>query len=150
VSRFGKKIVGRLKNFVEKFPPRPPHSLTGDPVEDEFWIALEFRVSGEFPGMADKQLRHFWCDGFIPEQYLLDDLMPRIVGRAWIVDDQRQENWEFTLFLNQSYALRTDIDWFALLPADNVTCWLALDLPGKRIQIEPVAAVPDFDPPTDT
>jgi hypothetical protein len=51
--------------------------------ETSFWISLMFRVSAE--GMPTKEMRRHWCDGFIPEQYLLDDSPPRIIGRAGFV-----------------------------------------------------------------
>jgi hypothetical protein len=121
-------------------------SLTGDPIEDDYWLSLEFRVSREFPGMADKRLQHFWCDGFTPGEYLLSDPVPRIVGRTWIADERNYENWEFTLFLGKQCASRAEIDWPSLLPPENVTCWIAIDHPGKRIHIEPSAAVPDLTP----
>jgi hypothetical protein len=111
--------------------------------EHEFWIRLEFRVCAEFAGMTDNHLRHYWCDGFCPQQYRLDAPQPCIVGQSWIGSAPRADEWEFTLFLNQSYASRAEIDWASLLPSDNVTQWMALDMAAKRIQIEPAAAVPD-------
>jgi hypothetical protein len=119
----------------------------GSPIEKNFWLRLEHRVSREFPGMADKELQHFWCDGFSPHQYLFDDPVPRIVGRAWIVNVQHQEDWEFTLLLDRPYASREAIDWPSLLPPEDVTCWIALDRPCKRIQLEPSAAIRDFEKP---
>jgi len=111
--------------------------------EHEFWIRLEYRVCGEFAGMADRHLRHYWCDGFSPQQYHLDAPEPRIVGQAWIGSAPQADEWEFVLFLNRPYNSRADIDWASLLPADDATRWMAVDIPGKRIQIEPAAAVPD-------
>jgi hypothetical protein len=94
--------------------------------------------------MADGHLRYLWCDGFIPEWYLLNDPRPRITGRAWICNGPRQDEWKFALFLSHPVRSRDEIDWAALLPADNVTRWLAVDQRGKRLQIEPSAAVPDL------
>jgi len=31
--------------------------------EDEFWLALEFRICRELSGMSDAVLRPMWCDG---------------------------------------------------------------------------------------
>jgi hypothetical protein len=117
------------------------------PQEEDYWLSLEFRISREFPGMADERLQHFWCDGFTPRQYFLDGPEPRIVGHAWICEDQHQQEWEFTLFLRRPDASRESIHWPSLLPGENVTCWVAMDIEGKRIQIEPGAAIPDFEPP---
>ena len=74
---------------------------------------------------------------------LLDDATPRIVGQAWICNGPRQDEWEFTLFLPHAVGSRDEMDWASLLPAENLTKWLVLDQSGKRIQIEPLAAVPD-------
>lgn len=74
----------------------------------------------------------------------LDAPVPRIEGCSWIADDrQMMELWKFTLFLDRQYNSRDEIDWTSLLPSDNVTRWMALDLPGKRLQIEPTAAESD-------
>lgn len=112
--------------------------------EADYWVALEFRVCREFAGMPLKnRLRDLWCDGFIPEQYFLDDPSPRITGRAWICHGTKQDEWEFTLLLSHPVGSRAEIDWSALLPPENVTRWLAFDQPSKRIQIEPSAAIAD-------
>src|SRR5258705_7611243 len=40
-----------------------------DPVdEDTFWLHLEYRVCRELAGMAPREVRFFWCDGFIPRR----------------------------------------------------------------------------------
>lgn len=111
--------------------------------ETEFWARLEYRVCREFAGQSDRALRHVWCDGFLPREYHLEGPHPRIAGRAWIGNGPRQSEWEFVLFLPRACDSVEGIDWAALLPPDNVTNWLALDVPGERLQIDPAAAVPD-------
>lgn len=111
--------------------------------EEYFWAALEYRLCRELAGMSEVRLRGLWCDGIYPTQYLLGDIVPRILGRAWICD-ARQEEWDFTLFLPQPYDSPAAVNWAALLPPENRTRWLALDAPGKRLQIEPAAATPDL------
>lgn len=93
--------------------------------------------------MSDPKLRWRWCDGFVPERYYLDDPVPRITGSAWIVDGQKQEYWSFTLFLDHVIVSRADIAWETLIPPEDMTRWIALDISRKLIQIEPTAAVPD-------
>jgi hypothetical protein len=112
--------------------------------EHDFWIALEFRLSDEFAGMPQNHLRFYWCDGFTPSDYHLDSPTPRISGRVWIVNGQVQGEWDFTLLLNRPIRSRSEIDWASLLPPDNVTKWLGVDLDRKRIEVEPAAAVPDL------
>jgi hypothetical protein len=111
--------------------------------EADYWVSLEYRVCREFAGMAERRLRWLWCDGFIPQQYLISEETPRVVGRAWIGDGPSQHEWEFTLFLPHPAGSRDEIDWASLLPPEDVTRWLAVDLANKRIQVEPLAAVSD-------
>jgi hypothetical protein len=93
--------------------------------------------------MSENRLRFLWCDGFAQELYLLEGRLQRITGRAWIGDGRTQAEWQFTLLLLQPPRSREEIDWPALLPADHVTCWIAVDQRSKRIEMEPAAAVPD-------
>ena len=112
--------------------------------ESLFWTSLEFRLCGELKGMPEKELRRLWCDGFEPEQYILQDPAPRITGYVWIVHGSAgQERWTFTLFIHSPVDSSSEINWDPLLPPDNMTRWLAVDMHGRRIQIEPSAAVLD-------
>lgn len=40
-----------------------------------------------------------------------------------------------------------DADWDALLPPDDVTGWLSLDVDEKTLRIDPAAAYPDAETP---
>ena len=115
--------------------------------ESEFWLALEFRIGGEFAGLPQRRLHYFWCDGFQADEYVLNGAEPRIVGKAWIVDDQMQMVWDFTLLLPAAVDSRDEIDWASLLPPESVTRWIAFDESRRYLEIEPAAAVPDFDEP---
>jgi hypothetical protein len=112
--------------------------------EADFWLSLEFRLVGEFQGLPQRRYRYFSCDGFMPSDYLLDAVSPRITGKAWICDDQRQEVWDFALLLPRRFASREQIDWASLLPPKNMTRWMAFDVHRKYIEIEPAVAVPDL------
>jgi len=111
--------------------------------EADYWGRLEYRICREFAAMQNWDLRHYWCDGLIPQRYHLEDSEPRITGQAWICYGQRQQEWKFTLFLPEPVGSQDEVDWASLLPPENATPWLAFDSAGKRIQIEPAAAVPD-------
>ena len=91
--------------------------------------------------MPDTKLRFLWCDGFSPEQYLLADPSPCIKGRVWMGNGNKEEHWEFILFLNRPVRARSEIEWDKMLPPENTTWWLALDLVQKRMEVEPSAAV---------
>jgi hypothetical protein len=112
--------------------------------EAYFWLALEYRICGEFAGMPHKELRRIWCDGIIPSLFLLDDPTPRITGQAWLCFGRQQQEWEFTLLLPTPASSREQIDWAALLPPENVTRWISLDRMAKHIEFAPGAAVPDL------
>lgn len=113
--------------------------------EREYWSSLEFRVCRELEGLRRKHRGTLWCDGFAPGAYFLSDPTPRIEGITWIGYTANTDEWRFTLYLPGPVATRDAIEWNSLLPAENVTCWLAIDEPRRRLQIEPSAAVPDLE-----
>jgi hypothetical protein len=97
----------------------------------------------ELSGMPKRHLGALWCDGFSPGLYWLSDQPPRIEGDCWIGYNST-DVWRFTLFLPHPVRSREEIDWSLLIPAENVTCWLAIDEKHRMLQIEPAAAVPDL------
>jgi hypothetical protein len=111
--------------------------------ETDFWSCLEYRVCRELQGSLDPQLRYFWCDGFLPEDYLIAGEPPTVSGQAWICRGSSQDRWEFTLVLPRPIGSRADIDWAALLPPEDMTGWLSMDRTARRIRIEPGIAVQD-------
>lgn len=112
--------------------------------ERHFWLSLEFRLCSEFAGMPERRLQFLWCDGFTPSDYILDGSSPRITGHAWICNGPLQAEWTFVLLLPRSYSSRNEIDWASLLPAQNVTRWMAIDETRQYIEIEPAVAVFDL------
>jgi hypothetical protein len=107
--------------------------------EAEFWVRLEYRICAELHGFEDNGLRHYWCDGLVPEEY---DLLgePRCIrGRAWIGQGRRQEQWNFTLLTTPPVMDRREIDWAAVLPGDALTGWLTPDLQRKTLKIDPLS-----------
>jgi hypothetical protein len=111
--------------------------------ESEYWVSLEYRVSGELARMPENRFRFLWCDGFTPMHYVLGGPTPRITGRAWICNGPLQDEWDFALLLHRPVGSRNEIHWASLLPPVNVARWLGVDLNGRRIDIEPSAAVLD-------
>ena len=112
--------------------------------ENSFWVSLEFRLCHEFMGLPERRYHYFWCDRFIPSQYVLDGPSPRITGRCWICNGPRQAEWEFALLLPRPFGSREEIDWASLLSPSNVTRWMAFDECYRYIEIEPAVAVPDL------
>src|SRR5262249_12120673 len=92
-----------------------PRAEGGVMDEKSFWVSLEFRLCGEFAGLPERRYQYFWCDGFIPRDYLLDDPRPRITGTAWICNGPAQNEWDFALLLPRAFGSREEIDWASLL-----------------------------------
>jgi hypothetical protein len=106
--------------------------------EADYWTSLEYRVTRELATILEGDVRSLWCDGFIPERYLFDEPAPRVTGRVWIATGPgKQDQWEFTLLLDESTGAREDISWSALLPADESTGWLTVDLDGQGLRLTP-------------
>lgn len=106
--------------------------------EADYWPRLEYRVTRELARMQDSALSSLWCDGFVPESYLVDQPAPCITGRAWIGRGPvAQDEWSFTLVLHQTTLARDVISWSALLPPDESTGWLAVDVEGQWLAITP-------------
>lgn len=101
--------------------------------EQEFWRRLEFRVGAEFAGFADRRMRHYWCDGLVPEEYDLADAEPQIRGLAWC-GPSGQEPWRFTLEVGRETVAGGRIDWATLLPDDELTGWLVPDSQAKTLR----------------
>jgi hypothetical protein len=77
-----------------------------------------------------------WCDGFIPEAYLLDRVQGRITGVVWMgMGPRHQEAWKFTLVLPFSVSGRADIRWSDLLPASEASGWLVVAPEKKEIEV---------------
>lgn len=111
--------------------------------ESAFWLRLEYRVCQEIDGLGHPELRRFWCERFMPAWYKPGEPSPCILGYVWIgIGPREQQEWEFALWLRGPVASREAIEWSALLPPPDVTRWLTLDPIGKRLVMEPAAAVP--------
>jgi hypothetical protein len=90
--------------------------------EADFWVHLEYRVCREIEGLRQPRLRCFWCDGFIPVRYDLDEPSPRVVGRVWMgAGPREQQVWEFVLLLRVPVESRETFVWSALLPTLDAT-----------------------------
>jgi len=107
-----------------------------DQAERQFWIGLEFRVSNEMEVQPICKRLRLWCDGFIPERYLLDRVPSRITGAVWIgVGRWRQEAWNFSLVSPFPVSDRADITWLDLLPASEAHGWLVVAPEKKEIEV---------------
>lgn len=114
---------------------------------DEFWSHLEYRVCREINGLRAADYRGWWCDGFIPEQLELRSDRALFVGRVWMANGPLQDEWRFELYLPPDVKSESEVDWSALLPAEDVTAWLSLDISRKFLKIDLSNAVRDPDSP---
>jgi hypothetical protein len=105
--------------------------------ENDYWEQLEFRVSHQFASMENRALRFLWCDGFIPEEYFVSEASPRITGVAWIGNGSKQERWAFELVLTDPVARREDVKWGDLMPREDVTGWLSIELEARQLRMAP-------------
>jgi hypothetical protein len=116
--------------------------------EPEYFSALELRVCGELAGMRDKALQEIWCDGFLAEpQIEISRRHRRVTGKVWIgFGGSHQALWDFHLLLGAIVKDPQQIDWSALLPANEVTGWLSMYFESKLLVLRPYAAYPDIAP----
>ncbi len=107
--------------------------------EAAFWIHLEFRVCAELAHRPERELRRWWCDGFIPV-ILRSEGRPRIEGKVWMAICARtQWQWSFTLFVRRRVRSSRELDWARLLPREGVSGWLSLDFDRCTATIDPTS-----------
>jgi len=118
--------------------------------ETEYFGHLEMRVSRELEGMRQPELRGWWCDGLLPEKFVVTRSGSHVAGRAWMDPGQRaspgrceQVLWNFVLLLGPRPVQRDEVPWSELLPPDDVTGWLLLDFDRQFMKIKLSAARPD-------
>jgi hypothetical protein len=101
--------VAQLQVRGSSAPAAEPWPL-GDFVNDrhqvladkEFWLALEFSLSGWFRTCADRSLGGFWCDGFLPHSANDTKHGVDVYGNAWIVDGRKvQREYAFVVSIPQ-------------------------------------------------
>lgn len=109
--------------------------------EATFWLLLESRVSGEMVQNAACRELGMWCDGFVPERREAQ----RCRGQVWIGQGGAagpQALWTFELLLGDEAAVdATEPDWAKLMPADDATAWLAVDVARRHLVVAPLDAV---------
>lgn len=111
--------------------------------EQEYWDRLEYRVCRELARLDACRARGLWCDGFLPDVWALDAKPTGVRGRVWMgAGPRRQEEWTFSLVLGEGVRSRDGVPWSRLLPPDELTRWLHVDLDAKHLELDPAAAVP--------
>jgi hypothetical protein len=118
--------------------------------ETEYFDHLEMRVSRELEGMREVELRGWWCDGFLPEKFVVTRSGSHVAGRVWMDPGSRKSEgrckqtlWNFVLLLGPRPMERDEVPWSELLPADDATGWLFLDVERQFMKVKLSAARPD-------
>jgi hypothetical protein len=114
--------------------------------ETEYFGHLEMRVSRELEGMRQPELRSCWCDGFLPEKFVVTRSGSHVAGQVWMDPGKGkgvQSLWNFVLLLGPRPMERDKVQWVELLPADDATGWLFLDFDRRFMKIKLSAAYPD-------
>jgi hypothetical protein len=108
---------------------------------DELWNGLEFRICRELSGMNDKILRRMWCDGVHGDIVRPEAGPAYMYGTIWIGQDG-QTAMEFRMTLPDNITSKDGIVWSKLMPPEDMTGWLSVDLKRKLVTIDLSKAEP--------
>ena len=112
--------------------------------EQEYFGRLEMRISRELAGMREEHLHGMWCDGFLPEKFVVTGSGSHVAGRVWMANGHgNQSLWNFVLLLGRTRVPRADVDWSAYVPAEATTGWLYLDFGRRFLKVKLSAARPE-------
>jgi hypothetical protein len=114
--------------------------------ETEYFDRLEMRVSRELAGMRQRELCSWWCDGFLPEKFVVTRSGSHVAGRVWMDPGKRQGDqalWNFVLLLGPRPVDRDEVQWAEMVPAEDATGWLFLDFERQFMKVKLSAAYPD-------
>lgn len=112
--------------------------------ESKFWRVLEWRICHELSGMTDNALAHMWCDGVRGDIMRPEAGPAHMYGTIWIGKDG-QTAMQFTMALPDNITSKDGIVWSALVPPEDMTAWLSVDLKRKLVTIDLSKAEPVAD-----
>src|SRR5262245_19220074 len=112
--------------------------------ESGFWRALEMRICRELRGMTDNALWHMWCDGVRGDIMRPEAGPTHMHGTIWIGKDG-QTAMQFTMALPDNITSKDRIVWSTLMPPEDMTAWLSVDLKRKLVTMDLSKAEPVAD-----
>jgi hypothetical protein len=71
-----------------------------------FWLRLEYELSGWFRTCGDNALGGYWCDGFMPHSARDTKNGVTVDGIAWIEERKGQKQYAFSLAIPQRLLFR--------------------------------------------
>ena len=94
--------------------------------------------------MRRQELQRMWCDGFIPDTFVVTPGGSHVAGRVWIGNGSGgQSLWKFVLLLGRARVERAEVNWETFLPPEDTTGWLYLDFEHQFLKIKLSAARSD-------
>jgi hypothetical protein len=94
--------------------------------------------------MTDNALRHMWCDGIRGDVIRPEAGPAHIYGTIWIGKDG-QTAMPFKMTLPGNITGKDGIAWSTLMPPEDMTAWLSVDLKRKLVTIDLSKAEPVTD-----
>lgn len=107
--------------------------------ESMFFERLEYRLEPEVRSSDRPELGGYWCDGIVPDRYMLNQQVPEIQGKLYF-GAPGEEQWTFTILLSGPVPTRDQLDWESLLPAVDEAGWLSVDTTAREVTIDLQAA----------
>ena len=102
----------------------------------DFWITLEFDLSGRLSQSHDRAMRKYWIDGFTPEFVSDTESGVNVEGEVWIAEGQRcQTKCRFLARLPQALLHRKIRDFeYEVVCLDIGKKYLELNIERKAEQ----------------
>jgi hypothetical protein len=103
--------------------------------KDYIWSDLEYRICREVRGFKEHEWRGWWCDGVVVRFRREDDGCIRLMGIIWAGKDG-QIPMDLEIRLPSHITCEEQLEWDELLPPEDLTGWLWIDVKKKRVVID--------------
>lgn len=107
-------------------------------IEDKnFWLDLEFRMSGDLQSSDADFMRRYWIDGFLPSEVKNSKQGVVVSGRVWMAEhgSGKQEQWAFEVEVPQNMLHKPIKNYeYNITNFDEVRMLLVLELAKQAAQ----------------